>query len=684
MTSTRVYFSGLDANGLLQLWTSDGTAANTVEILSPLASAAGLDPADLVPLAGRTLFVGTDDHGNRQLWTTDGTGKGTAPVVVTAAAANGLQPADITPFGNGALFAGADSSGIGLFFSDGTTAGTVELTANDGVQGGPDPADITTLGSGSLAVFSGFDANGNDQLYVTDGTATGTGVLTVANAGPSGLVPTDITTFGTGALFFGNDSNGDAGLYVTDGTVTGTTELLAAPASATDADLVSLGSKALFASGNQLAVTDGTASGSAILTVAGASAAGLQPSDITAIGSQALFSGVDTAGNTGLWVTDGTAGGTTEIVPAAASASGLAPTDITAFGTGALFSGTDANGLTELWVTDGTAGGTTEIVAAGASTVEGLQPQDITVYGSVALFEGLDANGDEQLWQTDGTATGTVEVVPSAASTSGLQPSDLTVGYFNPACFLAGTRILTPVGEVPVEALAIGDLVITASGAAAPIKWLGRRSYRAREAAAHPGVAPIRIGAGCLGCGLPRRDLMLSPSHALFLDGVLVPAGELVNGTTVLRERVCGEVHYIHIELQRHDVILAEGAPCETFLDDEGSRSVFHNAAEYVDDGQGKAGEFCARRDTSGYAVEAIRRRLALQVTGLGVRPRAVTRYASTQTTPLVMLPLKPFGRKPPLPWPPPVTTLITWLVVRRKARPLPSAGAMLTNPLVG
>ncbi len=115
------------------------------------------------------------------------------------------------------------------------------------------------------------------------------------------------------------------------------------------------------------------------------------------------------------------------------------------------------------------------------------------------------------------------------------------------ACFCRGTRIATERGEVAVEELVVGDRVVTVldgAVAARPVRWIGRRSYAGRFLAANPGVHPVRFRAGSLGGGLPRRDLLVSPEHAMFLDGVLVPAHLLTTGTTIVRERGLQRVDY--------------------------------------------------------------------------------------------------------------------------------------------
>ncbi len=134
-------------------------------------------------------------------------------------------------------------------------------------------------------------------------------------------------------------------------------------------------------------------------------------------------------------------------------------------------------------------------------------------------------------------------------------------------CFLKGTRIWTPDGESSVEDLRINDLVVTSSGEAKPVQWVwGRRFERQCGKEWGEEVAPIRIAQSALGPNTPHRDLFLSRYHCLYLDGVLIPAVDLINNSTISRCSAADvrEIEYFHIKLQRHGVIYAEGAACET------------------------------------------------------------------------------------------------------------------------
>lgn len=147
-------------------------------------------------------------------------------------------------------------------------------------------------------------------------------------------------------------------------------------------------------------------------------------------------------------------------------------------------------------------------------------------------------------------------------------------------CFLPGTLIATPSGDRPVETLIAGDLILTADGRTVPIRFVGYQHIHPMFSDAIRS-APILITAGALGNGLPRRDLRVSANHALFLGGTLVHAAALVNGTTIRRETSTNSpITYYSIETERHELILAEGTPCETFMDHV-PRTLWHNYADY-------------------------------------------------------------------------------------------------------
>ena len=179
-------------------------------------------------------------------------------------------------------------------------------------------------------------------------------------------------------------------------------------------------------------------------------------------------------------------------------------------------------------------------------------------------------------------------------------------------CYLAGTRIRTDRGDALVEDLQIGDKIVTLDGSAKPIKWIGRRAYSSAFAAGNRDVIPILFKQGSLGRNVPVRDLYVSPLHAMFLDNVLVPAEHLVNGVSVVRCPEIDPIRYFHIELENHDVIFAEDAPAETFVDCD-SRGIFHNSREFSElypDADTQAWKFCFPRIESGPLLENIRREI--------------------------------------------------------------------------
>ena len=258
-------------------------------------------------------------------------------------------------------------------------------------------------------------------------------------------------------------------------------------------------------------------------------------------------------------------------------------------------------------------------VAASSTTSEGPTDDtytydvDFSVVGPTFVFTGdfefVDGGSDGgysftpsgsfpgtfNLNAADGTFTYTVTAAQVQASgfnshsgtvqgnsTSGGIDTD-TLNFSFTLCFAAGTGISTPTGERPVEQLGIGDLVTTADGRSVPVKWIGRTSISPMFKPADR-LEPVRIRAGAFAPGVPNRDLIVTADHGMVLDGMVITAGALVNGTSVqwVDWRRYGQtIAYYHIETHAHDAILANGAAAETYIDYV-ARSSFDNHAEYL------------------------------------------------------------------------------------------------------
>ncbi len=393
------YFSGVDANNNFTLWVSDGTAAGTVEIggldnQGIAGASAAFSPTDLVQYRGKVLFNAKDSSGGSGLWITDGTAAGTTEIGglndqgVTNANVQGLNPNNAIVFNGKIYFEGEDSSpGNGLWVSDGTAAGTTEVggLGSAGIAG----ALVGGLNPSSLAVasgrlfFGGEDSSFGLGLWVSDGTAAGTSEIGgpddqgVSGAAAGGLDPLNAIQLNGKVFFRGNDSSGQAGLWVSDGTAAGTVEL---------GGLKNQG-------------------------ITGAGPNGLVPLNFGRLGNKLLFSAIDASNSSSLWVTDGTVAGTTEIGGlqnagiAGAHGTGFNPGSFTALGGKALFRGVDSSGNSGLWVTDGTAAGTIELGGLQDQAINGVATFGLNpvAVGAPATVTGTsDFNGDfysDVLWR---------------------------------------------------------------------------------------------------------------------------------------------------------------------------------------------------------------------------------------------------------------------------------------------
>jgi hypothetical protein len=190
------------------------------------------------------------------------------------------------------------------------------------------------------------------------------------------------------------------------------------------------------------------------------------------------------------------------------------------------------------------------------------------------------------------------------------------------ACFAAGTRILTEHGEVPVEALSAGDRVLTLlANRLVPVRWIGHRHVDCRRHPRPQDVWPVRVRAHAFGRGLPHRSLLLSPDHAVYVNDVLIPIRYLVNGATIV-QLPADAVTWFHVELDHHDVLLAEGLPAESYLD-TGNRAAFANGGSVVMAHPDFAlnvweAAGCAPLVRSGPALAAVKNRLLAQAEAHG------------------------------------------------------------------
>jgi len=291
------------------------------------------------------------------------------------------------------------------------------------------------------------------------------------------------------------------------------------------------------------------------------------------------------------------------------------------FAPGALWTvdlGAGAATSTALTIKGFTSGDTVDIINQSPGKVAGDFGATATSYGGgKEVFKGSD---DPQFsYAADGTATFSTDFSGEyfILTPDGQGGTDVTVS--DTPCFRRGTRILGEHGEVAVEALKIGDRIVTTADILQPIRWIGRRSYTGTAATGNPHLLPVRIRGGALGANLPKRDLWVSPEHAMYVDGLLIPAVALLNGASIVQENVVEELSYFHLEFESHCIVFAEGAPSESFVDDD-SREMFDNAWEFRQLYPHKWREparFCAPRVSDGWELEAVRQRLAARLAGI-------------------------------------------------------------------
>jgi hypothetical protein len=310
-------------------------------------------------------------------------------------------------------------------------------------------------------------------------------------------------------------------------------------------------------------VSDGTAilDSGAALTVSGALSTGLGSTGLVDLSGSSVLSLLGVVGS----------GATVQYLNKTSGTLRLgSSTAVTSFGTG-------GNGM-----------------ISGMNVGVSLAPTDIldvtTIAKSSIVSAGLNvAHTQIQLFDLNHTLIASFNLdAPVAAATFVDWATDGGTGsnifLSSVVCFAAGTNIGTSRGDVAVEHLTQGDMVMTLSSdgqGQRRVEWIGRRRIDLAAHARPETVAPIRIGRGAFAEEMPYVDLLVSPDHAIFVDGKLICARQLINGTTIQQEMSWASVEYFHVELDTHAILLANGLPAESYLD-TGNRGFFANSGAPV------------------------------------------------------------------------------------------------------
>ncbi|WP_244961232.1 Hint domain-containing protein [Paracoccus sanguinis] len=196
--------------------------------------------------------------------------------------------------------------------------------------------------------------------------------------------------------------------------------------------------------------------------------------------------------------------------------------------------------------------GTITVTYTGIVNLSGASAVGDLYTTMIIDFSGLSAGGllGELSWQSD-------------------------IDTMDPFCFAAGTRIATDRGQVAVEDLRAGDLVLTRDRGMQAIRWIGSRRLSAADLAARAQMRPIRIRRHALGTNIPSADLLVSPQHRVLVRSkiaqkmfgtpeILVAAKQLceIDGIEVARDVT--EVTYYHLMFDRHEVVISNGAETES------------------------------------------------------------------------------------------------------------------------
>jgi autotransporter passenger strand-loop-strand repeat protein len=392
-----------------------------------------------------------------------------------------------------------------------STGGTEEVQSTGGA------------GSGGIASFTTV-SNGGFEFV----SAGGTTVSTTVDSGGSQ------TVFVGGTASFTTVSHAGFQNVSSGGTASFTT------VNSGGSQNVLLGGVAISGSVDSSGTENVASSGTASFTTVSSGGAQNVSSGGTAISGSVNSDGAENVNSSGTANFTTVSGGGFEVLSAGASASGTT---------------VDLSGSIILMALPGADGGTA------------------TVDSSTDMLTVSQGGGPVYTQQLSGTYTNTESF--DLLLGTGPYAGGAQVELEGTLCFCIDTLIETPAGQVKVQNLAVGDLVMTRRGVARPITWIGTGAVLATRGQ-RGAATPVIVHKGALADNVPTHDLRVTKGHSLYIDHVLIPVEFLVNHRSIEWDDRAQEVKLFHIELETHDILIANGAPAESYRDD-GNRWLFRN-----------------------------------------------------------------------------------------------------------